>query len=164
MARCTGTVLEGGKPRRCKLPARTGTARCHLHSPEAPSARPAGITDQPAGAFGAGRPGQPGGPSDVTDLPADARRWNTLVAYVADTAGLPDPQAMAEKDLYVTRVIKEAVAQSSLFPEIQVLFKGGTSLSKAYTLLNRFSEDIDVNIVPPASFGAAKKRKARKAA
>lgn len=47
--------------------------------------------------------------------------------------------AIIEKDYYVTFLLKELVAQK---PDI--IFKGGTSLSKCYKLIKRFSEDIDL--------------------
>ena len=37
----------------------------------------------------------------------------------------------------------------------RLLFKGGTSLSKAHNLIRRFSEDIDIRIEPPAHLGEA---------
>lgn len=49
--------------------------------------------------------------------------------------------AIIEKDYYVTAFLKEIV---KLQPNI--VFKGGTSLSKCYKLIDRFSEDIDLNI------------------
>lgn len=47
-----------------------------------------------------------------------------------------------EKDYYVTMFLKSLVARQP-----QILFKGGTSLSKCYRLIKRFSEDIDLNLV-----------------
>jgi predicted nucleotidyltransferase component of viral defense system len=47
--------------------------------------------------------------------------------------------AIIEKDYYVTYLLKELVTED---PDI--IFKGGTSLSKCYKLINRFSEDIDL--------------------
>ena len=49
-----------------------------------------------------------------------------------------------EKDYWVTQVLRVLAEQ---FPD-DFVFKGGTSLSKAYGLIERFSEDIDVLIVP----------------
>ena len=46
-----------------------------------------------------------------------------------------------EKDYYVTLFLKRI---KDLQPNI--IFKGGTSLSKCYKIINRFSEDIDLNI------------------
>ena len=48
-----------------------------------------------------------------------------------------------EKDWWVTLVLK-AVFNSPYASHLQ--FKGGTSLSKCYNLINRFSEDIDLSI------------------
>ena len=54
--------------------------------------------------------------------------------------------ALVEKDYYVTealRLIGGAVGS-------QVIFKGGTSLSKGWNLIQRFSEDIDIFLDPRA--------------
>ena len=48
---------------------------------------------------------------------------------------------IVEKDYYVTLFLQELVKRQ---PDI--IFKGGTSLSKCYHLIKRFSEDIDLNI------------------
>jgi hypothetical protein len=48
-----------------------------------------------------------------------------------------------EKDWWVTLVLK-AVFQSEFAPHLS--FKGGTSLSKGWNLIERFSEDIDLAI------------------
>ena len=48
-----------------------------------------------------------------------------------------------EKDWWVTLVLK-AVFKSKYAKHI--LFKGGTSLSKCWNLIQRFSEDIDLSI------------------
>lgn len=52
------------------------------------------------------------------------------------------PIAIIEKDYYVTLVLKEIAKRN---PDI--VFKGGTSLSKCYKIIDRFSEDIDLNIL-----------------
>lgn len=49
--------------------------------------------------------------------------------------------AIVEKDYYVTLFLKEIVKEQP-----NIIFKGGTSLSKCYKLVERFSEDIDLNI------------------
>ncbi len=49
--------------------------------------------------------------------------------------------AIVEKDYYVTLVLSELVKQ---VPEL--LFKGGTSLSKCHKIIDRFSEDIDITL------------------
>ncbi|ARN84915.1 nucleotidyl transferase AbiEii/AbiGii toxin family protein [Candidatus Nucleicultrix amoebiphila] len=48
-----------------------------------------------------------------------------------------------EKDLWVVLILD--VLFSKDLPDI-FLFKGGTSLSKAYQIIERFSEDIDITI------------------
>ncbi|MDD9149358.1 nucleotidyl transferase AbiEii/AbiGii toxin family protein [Sporolactobacillus sp. CQH2019] len=47
------------------------------------------------------------------------------------------------------------------FPEI--VFKGGTSLSKCYHLINRFSEDIDINFQQDVNKTGTEKRKLKQA-
>ncbi|TAD86384.1 MAG: hypothetical protein EAY75_08675 [Bacteroidetes bacterium] len=51
------------------------------------------------------------------------------------------PTAAIEKDWWVVRTL-ELVFASSIAPH--TVFKGGTSLSKAWNLIDRFSEDIDL--------------------
>jgi len=48
-----------------------------------------------------------------------------------------------EKDLWVTLVLR-AVFKTKYAPYLH--FKGGTSLSKAWQVIDRFSEDIDLSI------------------
>ena len=50
-------------------------------------------------------------------------------------------EAYIEKDYYVSLLLKEI---NSRFPYI--VFKGGTSLSKCYKIIDRFSEDIDLTL------------------
>ena len=65
----------------------------------------------------------------------------TLFNQVGQETGLP---AFAiEKDAWVTLVLR-MLFSSELSPHI--FFKGGTSLSKVYGLIVRFSEDIDLSI------------------
>lgn len=47
-----------------------------------------------------------------------------------------------EKDYYVSLVLKEI----SKIKDLDIVFKGGTSLSKCYDAINRFSEDIDLAV------------------
>jgi len=55
--------------------------------------------------------------------------------------GINLPPAAIEKDWWVVRTL-EMVFTSSIAPH--TVFKGGTSLSKAWGLIDRFSEDIDL--------------------
>lgn len=60
-----------------------------------------------------------------------------------------------EKDYYVFLLLNEI---NKNYPDI--IFKGGTSLSKCYNLINRFSEDIDIGInANKATEGMRKKLK-----
>ena len=68
---------------------------------------------------------------------------------VGASVGLP--MQAVEKDFWVT-VILQAVF--SLPVAQHLIFKGGTSLSKAWRLISRFSEDIDL-AVNPMALGAA---------
>lgn len=53
------------------------------------------------------------------------------------------PQVIIEKDLWVTAILRALFA----LPYAENLsFKGGTSLSKCYNLIERFSEDVDIAI------------------
>lgn len=52
--------------------------------------------------------------------------------------------AILEKDYYVTEVLREVATAAG----DHVLFKGGTSLSKGWGLIERFSEDIDLFLDP----------------
>lgn len=58
---------------------------------------------------------------------------------VAENKGISE--AAVEKDWWVTAIIKVLF---SLSPSRYMFFKGGTSLSKGWDLIDRFSEDIDI--------------------
>ena len=61
------------------------------------------------------------------------------------------PAASIEKDFWVCWTLREMFALPDWGP--QLTFKGGTSLSKAWKLIDRFSEDVDVTIettLPPS--------------
>ena len=59
-----------------------------------------------------------------------------------------------EKDYYVSMILRE---MSETLPF--AVFKGGTSLSKCYRVIKRFSEDIDLTADIPLSQGQKKKMK-----
>ncbi len=52
--------------------------------------------------------------------------------------------AIVEKDYWVTQALRVLAREFSA----DFIFKGGTSLSKAYGLIERFSEDVDILVVP----------------
>ena len=60
--------------------------------------------------------------------------------------------AIIEKDYYVTMILKLLAKKSDI-----VVFKGGTSLSKCYQVINRFSEDIDITF--SEHIGEARRKK-----
>ena len=66
-----------------------------------------------------------------------------LIRIVAQQKGI-DP-ALVEKDYWIMHCLY-GLQQLGLTFEL----KGGTSLSKGYQIINRFSEDIDIRIEPPA--------------
>jgi len=55
---------------------------------------------------------------------------------------------LVEKDYWIMHVIYGLKQQGFQFE-----LKGGTSLSKGYGIIHRFSEDIDIHIKPPAEMG-----------
>jgi hypothetical protein len=74
----------------------------------------------------------------VAILPDDQRR--DLFRETASRKRISN--AVAEKDFWVCWVLAKLFADSEISPKI--LFKDGTSLSKVFGLIERFSEDIDL--------------------
>ena len=70
-----------------------------------------------------------------------SERKRVIIANIANQSGLSS--IAIEKDWWVTMVLK-ALFDSSCATSL--VFKGGTSLSKGWGLIERFSEDIDVAI------------------
>lgn len=73
------------------------------------------------------------------DIPEESQRQ--AINNINMSTGLP-PSSI-EKDWWVTQVLK---ALHSLNYSSHLAFKGGTSLSKCWSLIERFSEDIDICI------------------
>lgn len=71
------------------------------------------------------------------------------VAAALIEAAIGIPSAHVEKDFWITETLRAAATQAET-EGVTLVFKGGTSLSKAYGLIQRFSEDVDLIIVPPA--------------
>lgn len=69
----------------------------------------------------------------------DQALFEQVLLRVSEDTGIE--ASIIEKDYYVTLFLRRIVTK---LPNI--IFKGGTSLSKCYKLINRFSEDIDLNI------------------
>lgn len=76
-----------------------------------------------------------------------------LIAVAAENIGLP--QIYVEKDYWVTKALKK-LSESKYAAD--VVFKGGTSLSKAYRLIDRFSEDIDLAVLVGDRNNSAQKK------
>jgi hypothetical protein len=71
-----------------------------------------------------------------------------LVGRASDGLGLP--QEFVEKDFWITELLRSVMQPVD---DAYVVFKGGTSLSKAFGLIERFSEDVDVLLVVTRAFG-----------
>src|SRR5580698_2179369 len=69
-------------------------------------------------------------------------QFTELIRIVAQQRGI-DP-ALVEKDYWIMQSLY-GLQQLDLKFEL----KGGTSLSKGFQIINRFSEDIDIRIEPP---------------
>ena len=81
-------------------------------------------------------------------LPAERRR--VLIEATADELGMSS--SAIEKDFWVCWVLRELFSLAQAGPHLT--FKGGTSLSKCWGLIERFSEDIDIVIDrEPLGFG-----------
>lgn len=83
-------------------------------------------------------------------LHEDKKLFREVIAEVNTQTGVA--QSIIEKDYYVTMILK---LLSERLPE--VVFKGGTSLSKCFHLIDRFSEDIDVTFTE--HIGASRRKK-----
>jgi len=89
------------------------------------------------------------GPQRLRENPDDLA---ALIARSSSARGIP--QAFAEKDFWVTEVLRsvseplDTLIPSGVELDPHVVFKGGTSLSRAYHLIQRFSEDIDILVEP----------------
>jgi hypothetical protein len=78
----------------------------------------------------------------VPDFLHERRDFDQLLAVVANERGL-DPM-LVEKDYWIMHCLWGLQAQGFQFE-----LKGGTSLSKGFGVIHRFSEDIDIRIEPP---------------
>jgi hypothetical protein len=72
--------------------------------------------------------------------------FSALIRIVANEQSI-DP-ALVEKDYWIMHCLYGLQKLGMTFE-----LKGGTSLSKGYGIIDRFSEDIDIRIEPPAALG-----------
>jgi hypothetical protein len=75
----------------------------------------------------------------------DHKEFASLINILANEKNI-EP-GLIEKDYWIMHVLYGLKKQAFQFE-----LKGGTSLSKGYKLINRFSEDIDIHIKPDAKF------------
>jgi len=83
--------------------------------------------------------------------------FESLIRIVAEEKHIQP--YLIEKDYWIMQVLYGLQQQGYDFE-----LKGGTSLSKGYKIINRFSEDIDVQINPPDALGVITNTKKIKAA
>lgn len=84
---------------------------------------------------------------------------SALAAQVSDRLGIPAEHV--EKDFWVTEVLRGAV-HGAAQAGVVVVFKGGTSLSKAFGLIQRFSEDVDMLVIYPEEMRTPDRERALK--
>lgn len=82
-----------------------------------------------------------------------------LCVDVADALGLPHP-GLVEKDYHVVRALQ--ALKDVEYSSSHLVFGGGTSLCRAYRLIDRMSEDIDLRIASgkPLTDGGRRKFRA----
>lgn len=91
------------------------------------------------------------------NLHLDHEAFSELI--IAASNELHIPPGIIEKDYYVTFALKELAARVK-----GMVFKGGTSLTKCYQILDRFSEDIDISYAAAEGVpGESRKRQLKKA-
>ena len=73
----------------------------------------------------------------------ELRDFRQLIAVVSNERGIAP--TLVEKDYWLMHCLWGLQAQGFIFE-----LKGGTSLSKGFGVIHRFSEDIDIRIEPPA--------------
>lgn len=75
-------------------------------------------------------------------LHENKKEFKELIQLTADFFNIQP--VYIEKDYWVTYVLKNLF--NSEYKD-KIIFKGGTSLSKAYSLIERFSEDVDLQLI-----------------
>ncbi|WP_286338599.1 nucleotidyl transferase AbiEii/AbiGii toxin family protein [Bacteroides acidifaciens] len=91
------------------------------------------------------------------NLHRDQEAFSELI--IAASNELHIPPGIIEKDYYVTLALRELASRVK-----GMVFKGGTSLTKCYQILERFSEDIDISYAASEGVpGESRKRQLKKA-
>lgn len=83
-------------------------------------------------------------------LHKDRDNFRSIIEQIVDETGKPG--TVIEKDYYVTLILRLLSERLD-----NVVFKGGTSLSKGFHAINRFSEDIDITF--SEHLGEARRKK-----
>ncbi len=174
--RCAGKVRTADGERDCELPAQDNSIYCHQHPTSTTgtaAGKPSMADDSSVAPPSLNPPPDTSGDtapatgcvSEINSLLEDTDLWEAVLDVLAEKI---DPaqsvKQMAYKDLYVTEALRCSVVPSEACPQALVVFKGGTSLMKTHKILNRFSEDIDVNIIPPqeGTFGSGRRKRVRR--
>lgn len=91
------------------------------------------------------------------NLHHDKEAFQELIIGAANELAIPSN--IIEKDYYVTMVLKALAEKLD-----DMVFKGGTSITKCYQLLDRFSEDIDISYTAESGMpGDARRRQLKRA-
>ena len=91
------------------------------------------------------------------NLHHDREAFEELIVGAANELRIP--ANVIEKDYFVTPALKELSLHLK-----DMVFKGGTSLTKCYQLLDRFSGDIDISYTAESGLpGEARKKQLKKA-
>lgn len=108
--------------------------------------------------------GSPTTPPPAPRLRDDLDSLTVLATRAAAHLGLD--AAFLEKDFWVTELLRAVAggdyvsdAEGNQLP-VTTVFKGGTSLSRVFHLIDRFSEDVDLLVVFPESAGEGARQKA----
>ena len=80
----------------------------------------------------------------------DRELFKDIIIFVSRKTNVRED--IVEKDYYVTLILQE-----SSKADYPIVFKGGTSLSKAYGVIDRFSEDVDITFTE--HLGEARRKK-----
>jgi predicted nucleotidyltransferase component of viral defense system len=75
-------------------------------------------------------------------LHSNPKLYKQAVRFTSEKIGLPE--IYIEKDYWLCLVLKAIYSEDI---GNQVVFKGGTSLSKCFGIIERFSEDIDLSLL-----------------
>src|SRR5215469_5461860 len=87
----------------------------------------------------------------VTEYASDLPDFKDLLRAAADSKR--QRTAIVEKDYYLCRALHVLAANHTG----EFILKGGTSLSKGWNLLDRFSEDLDILVRTEADWGKSKR-------